>query len=119
MRSSPAVKSFFEGTKFAGGKVYFFGAEFTGGDVGFSKQDSPAVRSLSPARTSGSAVGFFGAEFAGGEVSFENAKVAGGKFTFDGTKYALGCSITWGPFEPPAAWTALQERDRQQNEPLL
>jgi hypothetical protein len=52
MRSSPAVKSFFEGTKFAGGKVYFFGAEFTGGDVGFSKQDSPAARSASSVRNS-------------------------------------------------------------------
>jgi hypothetical protein len=125
-------KVYFEGTEFTGGKVYFFGTEFTGGSVGFFEAVFTGGEvSFSGAEFTGSAVSFFGAEFTGGDVdfdgaeftggkvSFENAKVAGGKVTFDGRKYAPGCSITWGPFEPPAAWTALQERERQQNEPPL
>jgi hypothetical protein len=43
----------------------------------------------------------------------------GGDVSFDGTEYATGCGITRGLFEPPAAWTALQERERRQNEPPL
>jgi hypothetical protein len=62
---------------------------------------------------------FFDAKFTGGEVSFGEAEYTGGEVSFGGTEYTPDCSIRWGPFEPPAAWTALQERERRQNEPLL
>jgi hypothetical protein len=61
-------------------------------------------------------IGFFGAEFTGGKVSFDDAEYVGGKVSFDDTEYAHGCSITWGPFEPPAAWTELQDRERRLDE---
>jgi hypothetical protein len=52
---------------------------------------------------------FHRAKFTGGEVSFVGAKYAGGEISFDGADFTPGCSITWDPFEFPAAWTALQE----------
>lgn len=75
----------FEGVKFTDGTVSFGGAEFTG-----------------------SVVSFGGAKFTGGEVSFRGAEFTGGYVSFGSAEFTTGCSINWGPFEPPAAWTALQ-----------
>lgn len=98
----------FIGAEFTGGEVYFVGSEFTGGGVIFDY-----------AEFTGGKVSFFNAKFTGAKVSFGNAKFTGGEVVFDDTEFATGCNITWGPFEPPAAWTALQEIERPQNEPPL
>jgi uncharacterized protein YjbI with pentapeptide repeats len=83
----------FEGAKFTGGKVSFHFAEFTGGDVSFDN-----------------------AEFISGKVSLDAAKYTGGDVSFDNAEF-IGSRIIWGPFKPPAEWTALQEREWRQNEP--
>jgi hypothetical protein len=63
---------------------------------------------------------FFGlAKFAYDGVSFYDAKFTGGDVFFGHAVFTTVCSITWGPFESPAAWTALQEREQRQNEPPL
>ena len=93
-------------TTWCGRDLDFTNATFGGGD-------------FFDAKFTGGVVAFFDAEFTGGEVSFGEAEYAGGDVSFDGTEYTPGCSITRGPFEPPAAWTALQERERRQNEPPL
>ena len=120
----------FAGAKFTGGNVFFSGAEFTGGEVSFytAKFLGGGV-SFFNAEFTGGTVLFHSAEFTGGEVSFDFAGFVGGKVSFHGAEFTggevsfpravftTGCSITWGPFEPPAAWTELQERERRQNEP--
>jgi hypothetical protein len=93
---------------FPGGKVSFLGVEFTGGAVLFEN-----------AGFEGGTVSFYKAKFIGGNVSFVGAVSNGDAVSFYKVEYASGCSITWGPFEPPVAWTALQERERRQNEPPL
>jgi hypothetical protein len=112
--------SFF-GAEFAAGLVSFVGAEFTGGRVSFlSAKFTGGEVSFNDAKFTGGAVFFNDAEFTGGAVSFDDAEYTSGKVSFDDTKYDPGCSITWGrPFEPPAAWTALQEGERRQDEPRL
>lgn len=111
---------FFSGTEFAGGEVSFFRAKFTGGGVSFRyAEHSSGTLSFGGAEFTGGSVPFDNAKLTGGEISFENAEYSGGEVSFDDAEYAPGCSITWGPFEPPAAWTALQERERRQNEPPL
>ena len=95
----------FDGAMFPGGLVFFEGAKFTGGEVSFRF-----------AEFTGGNVSFNNAEFIGGKVSLEVAKYAGGDVSFDNAEFT-GSSIIWGPFKPPAVWTALQERKRQQNEP--
>jgi hypothetical protein len=69
------------------------------------------------AEFTGSKVFFIEAKFAGGEISFGYANYTGGEVSFDAMEYIPGCSVTWGPFESPAAWTGLQEGKRRQNEP--
>ena len=56
--------------------------------------------------------------FTGGEVPFDDAQFTGGMVSFGNVEFT-GSRITWGPFEPPAAWTTLQEGERQHNEPPL
>ena len=96
----------FGGAKFTGSEVSFLRAEFTGGKVNFSF-----------AEFASGDIFFDSAEFIGGDVFFGTAKYIGGDVSFDDAEYTGWCSINWGPFEPPAAWTALQERERRQNEP--
>jgi uncharacterized protein YjbI with pentapeptide repeats len=123
---------YFDGAEFTDGKVPFFDTKFTGGKVSF--RDAKFTGSTVPfyhAEFSGSTVRFYRAEFTGGVVSFLDTKFTGGEVSFDEAEYTggdvhfndaeftLGCSITWGPFGPPAAWTELQEKERRQNEPPL
>jgi uncharacterized protein YjbI with pentapeptide repeats len=136
--------SFYE-TEFSGGAVYFDVADFTGDDaasfhlanftggkVSFGAARFNGNVAFDLAKFAGGTVSFDLASFTGGPVSFDFAKFTGGKLSFetsrrsqevifscDGAKFTPSCSVTWGPFEPPAAWTALQERERRQNEPPL
>jgi hypothetical protein len=89
----------FTGVKFTGGEVSFVDAEFSGSVVSFRF-----------AKFTGGQVLFDGAKFTGGEVFFEGAEFTGATVDFDDTEFTTGCSIKWGPFEPPPAWTALQAR---------
>ena len=108
----------FNDAKFTGGKVSFDDAEFTDGFVVFNVAEFAGGEiSFDRAKFTGGNVSFGSAEFTGGEVSFDRAEYAGVEVSFNGAEFVPGCSITWGPFEPPAAWTALQERKRRQNEP--
>jgi hypothetical protein len=113
----------FEGAKFTGGKVYFDGAkfaseiffegaEFAGGAVSFVIAAFSGGRVyFSTTKFTGGTVSFNNAKFLGGEVDFRYADHTGGKVSFDEAEFT-GSSIEWGPFEPPAAWTALQEEER-------
>jgi hypothetical protein len=133
----------FHGAKFTGGEVSFHGAKFTGGRVSFHRTEFPGGEIsfhrteftggevlFEDAEFGGSWVLFHDAEFTGGTVSFDNAKFTGGEVVFEGAKLTggevsfddaefTGSRIAWGPFEPPAAWTELQERERRQDEPPL
>ena len=110
----------FNGAKFTGGDISFDGAVFASSTVSFYKAEYAGGNvSFVGAGFTGGAIHFFMAKFTGGDISFDEAGFAGGTVSFDDTEYVPGCSITWGPFEPPAAWTALQERERRQNEPPL
>jgi hypothetical protein len=124
-------KIFFRYAKFTGSEVVFDEATFIGGEVSFEN-----------AEHIGGKVSFENAEFTargerrvratpGGETQHgrgltvlghlmnQLSSLRGGKVSIGNTEYTPGCSITWGPFEPPAAWTTLQERERQHNEPPL
>lgn len=100
----------FEGAEFAGsiisfycakltsGVVLFYGAEFTDGKVFFVRADF-----------AGSKVSFYGAKFVGGEISFDEVRPSDGDVSFEDAEFT-GSRIIWGPFEPPLAWTAQQEK---------
>jgi uncharacterized protein YjbI with pentapeptide repeats len=113
----------FEGARFAGGDVYFSAAKFIGGDASFRNADFVGGRivffrtgfiggdvSFCGAKFAASVVEFIGVNFSGGAISFREAEYSGGDVSFSDGLYAPDCNITWGPFEPPAAWTVLQER---------
>jgi hypothetical protein len=105
--------------EFTGGTIFFIDAEFADGEVIFYEAKFTDGRiSFLNAKFTGSMVPFRDAKFTGGEVSFEGAEYTAGEVSFDDAEFS-GSRITWGPFEPPAAWTALQERERRQNEPPL
>jgi len=104
----------FDDAKFAAGRVSI-GAKFTGGGVSFNAKFTGGEVSFLGAEFAGGAVAF-GAEFGGGTVSY-GAKFVGGEVGFPAAKFTTDCNIIWGPFEAPAAWTELQERERQQNGP--
>lgn len=95
---------YFGGAEFTGGEVSFIGAEFTGGEVIFFS-----------AEFTGCELFFIDAKFTGGEVSFDCAEFTDYEVLFGGAEFT-GSRITWGPLEPPAEWTALQEKERGQNE---
>jgi hypothetical protein len=112
----------FRGAEFIRGMVFFGDAEFVGGEVDFYAEFTSGRVFFGGARFTDGEVLFEGAKFGSG-VSFAGAKFTGGKTSFDGVEstdkvsfaraeFTTGCSITWGPFEPPAAWTALQSRER-------
>jgi hypothetical protein len=114
----------FSGAKFTGGQVIFYGAEFIGDSVFFiGAEFTGGTVVFSGAIFAGGTVVFSGAIFSGGEVSFDLAGFLDpGDCTsvkFDGAEFTAGCRITWGPFEPPAAWTALQEGEQRPDEPPL
>ena len=109
---------FFDSAEFAGGEVSFYGAEFAGGEVSFDDAEFTGGRvSFYDVEFTDGRVSFRDAKFTSGEVSFYDAKFTDGEVSFDDAEYTPGCSITWGPFEPPTAWTEIQERERRQNEP--
>jgi hypothetical protein len=121
--------SFF-GAEFTGGRVSFLSAKFTGGEISFN--DTKFTRgtvSFVNTKFTGGVVSFYDAQFIGGEVYFTGAKFVGGEVSFLGAKFTggevsfcdaefSGSCIIWGPFEPPAPWTALQVRERRQDEPF-
>lgn len=86
--------------KLTSGAVLFYGAEFTDGKLFFVRADF-----------AGSKVSFYCAKFVGGEISFDDVKSSDGDVSFEDTEFT-GSRIIWGPFEPPAAWIALQEQKR-------
>jgi uncharacterized protein YjbI with pentapeptide repeats len=94
----------FSGAAFTASEVSFLGAEFAGSEISFRF-----------ARFTGGEIFFDSAEFIGGVISFDTAKYTGGGVSFDDAEFT-GSRIAWGPFEPPAVWTELQERERRQNE---
>jgi uncharacterized protein YjbI with pentapeptide repeats len=110
---------------FTGGEASFLDADFTGSTINFSKAKFTGGRvSFQEAKFSSSEVAFQYAEFrsggvvfrwakfTGGDVSFKYAEHTDGEVVFQYAQFTVACRITWGPFEPPAAWTALQERER-------
>ena len=106
----------FFGARFVGGKISFAGTEFAGGEVSFDGAKFTRSKvSFDGAKFSGGNVNFSNGKFTGGSVSFDHAEYTGGSVSFDTAEFP-GCIITWGPFEPPAAWTELQEKERRQNE---
>jgi hypothetical protein len=112
-------RAFFGGAEFTGGEVFFGSAKFIDGDVSFfGAKFIDGEITFYETEFIGGEVPFQCAEFIGGEVSFQRAEFTGGEVSFYAAEFP-GSSITWGPFEPPVAWTALQERERQQNEPPL
>jgi uncharacterized protein YjbI with pentapeptide repeats len=96
----------FKDAKFTGGLVVFEGVEFTG-------------VSFDGAEFAGSGVSFGGAKFTSGDSYFARAKFTDGKIFFTGTvslsraEFSTSNNIIWGPFESPAAWTELQEKERR------
>lgn len=92
----------FDHAKFAGSTIYFTNAKIVGGVVFFGGVEF-----------TGGIVYFGAAEFVSGAVSFTRAELAGSKVYFDEAEFSIGCDITWGPLEPPAAWTELQENERR------
>jgi uncharacterized protein YjbI with pentapeptide repeats len=129
----------FSDAEFSGGTVSFSHAQFTGGDVFFARAKFIDGISFSGAEFAGGHVSFLDAEFSGGTALFSHAIFTGGNVDFD-AKFTGGnvvfsvaeffggnvsfsdaiftgdCRVAWGPFEPPAAWTELQEEELQQNE---
>lgn len=118
----------FDGAKFTGGGVSFYSAEFTGAALSFVDAEFSGCEVIFGTKFVNSSVAFGGAEFTDGvvtyfgaeficsDVTFDGAVHTGGEVSFRGAKFA-GSRIEWGPFEPPEAWTALQEGEERQNEP--
>jgi uncharacterized protein YjbI with pentapeptide repeats len=107
----------FDGAKFSDGEVSFYWARFSGGTVSFDGAEfSGGEVSFQPEEFGGGMVSFDRAEFSGGAVFFLPEYLNGGTVSFDGAKFTTNCDIIWGPFEPPVAWTEIQERELQQNE---
>jgi uncharacterized protein YjbI with pentapeptide repeats len=109
----------FGGAEFASGDLFFNGAKFTGSIVYLNAEFTGGEFYFHGAKFTGGAVSFEGAEFAGGAVSFDGVEYIGGNVSFDDVTFATGCRIAWGPFEPPATWSALPECERLQNESPL
>lgn len=108
----------FLATKFTSGEIFFNDVKFIGGETSFGNAKfTGGVVSFRDAEFTGGEVYFTGAKFVGGEVSFLGAKFTGGEVSFCDAEFSGSC-ITWGPFEPPAPWTALQVRERRQDEPF-
>jgi uncharacterized protein YjbI with pentapeptide repeats len=129
--------------EFIGSKIVFYYAKFTGSEVSFDEAKFTGGEiSFGEAKFTGGKVSFENAEFTAhgerrmqaglgdetqrglgvtvlGRLMNQLSRLRGGTVSSFGTEHAPGCSITWGPFEPPVAWTALQERERRQNEPPL
>jgi uncharacterized protein YjbI with pentapeptide repeats len=102
----------FVGAEFTGGQISFVGANFTGGQISFNDAGFTGGEvDFSVVEFNGGKVSFSFAEFTGGKIDFSGASYTGGKVAFNDAEFT-GSRIIWGRFEPPAAWTALQERER-------
>jgi membrane protein implicated in regulation of membrane protease activity len=103
----------FRNAKFVDGEVSFRDVKFSGGEVDFSDAEFTGCTVVfSGAKFIDGKISFDGARFAGGEISFDEAEFTNTSIFFSDVKFA-GSRIAWGPIEPPAPWTAPQEKQQR------